>query len=349
MKYSYFRCMAPMSLVFLTLSTSACTAKKPSSGASDMGAASKVATLEGSSVSLGEVDEAIKAQLSDLEEQKYQLRRQGLDRLINQRLVQAAAKKAGLSEDEFMKKEVESKVTPPSEDKITEFFNQNAAQLPPGSKMEDYKERIVSFMTRQQRESASQELFDRLRKEAKVEVTLKAPAKPRVEVAAVGPVQGDAKAPVTIVEFSDFECPFCSRARDTIDSVVKAYPGKVKLVFRQFPLEFHQNARKAAEAALCAHEQNKFWEYHDTLFKSQKDLGVESLKNYAKSLSLDSAKFDACLDSGKHASTVQTDMEAGQKAGVSGTPAFFINGIMLSGAQPVEEFKRIIDEELKTH
>ena len=122
---------------------------------------------------------------------------------------------------------------------------------------------------------------------------------------------------------------------------------KIRLVFRQFPLEMHKEAPKAAEAALCANEQGKFWEYHDTLFQNQQALSVENLKTYAGNLKLDTKKFNECLASGKMAATVKADMEAGAKVGVSGTPAFFINGVMLSGAQPFEEFKKVIDEELQ--
>jgi protein-disulfide isomerase len=132
-----------------------------------------------------------------------------------------------------------------------------------------------------------------------------------------------------------------------VDGLMKEYEGKVRLVFRHFPLEFHQQAPKAAEASMCAQEQGKFWEYHDKLFENQQQLADDALKSYAQQLGLDQAKFDECLASGKHAAQVKADTEAGKKLGVSGTPAFFINGVMLSGAQPAEEFKSIIDQELQ--
>ncbi|HYX91450.1 MAG TPA: thioredoxin domain-containing protein, partial [Myxococcaceae bacterium] len=144
----------------------------------------------------------------------------------------------------------------------------------------------------------------------------------------------------------DFQCPFCSRAAGTVGQVLENYPGKVRVVFRHFPLEFHKQAPKAAEAAMCAQEQGKFWEYHDLLFKNQDKLMPEDLKQHAQALGMDMAKFDQCFSSGKYAEVVKKDMEAGQKAGVTGTPAFFINGMMISGAQPIDEFKRLIDAEL---
>ena len=128
---------------------------------------------------------------------------------------------------------------------------------------------------------------------------------------------------------------------------MEQYAGKVRLVFRHFPLDFHEKAPKAAEASLCANEQKKFWEFHDVMFKNQEKLSIDDLKGHATSIGLDAAKFGECLDSGKMKKTVDEDMAAGKKVGVSGTPAFFINGTMLSGAQPIEAFKEVIDAELK--
>jgi protein-disulfide isomerase len=169
---------------------------------------------------------------------------------------------------------------------------------------------------------------------------------PKMEVAADGPSKGPSSAPVTIVEFSDFECPYCSRAEETVSQVLKQYGDKVRLVYRDFPLPFHPNAQKAAEAAQCAGDQGKYWEMHEKLFANQKDLKPEALKGYAKELNLDPAKFEKCLDGGAKAAVVDANRKAGEKVGVTGTPAFFINGYQLTGAQPFEEFKTIIDAEL---
>jgi len=162
-------------------------------------------------------------------------------------------------------------------------------------------------------------------------------------------VKGSEDAPVTIIEFSDFECPFCGRFyRDTLPLIKKNYieTGKVKLIYRDFPLSFHANAQKAAEAAECAKDQRKFWEMHDKLFDEGVKGGVESFKQYAKDLNLNMEEFNECLDSGKKANEVKADFIAGGEAGVRGTPAFFINGRLVSGAQPYSVFKQIIDEEL---
>ena len=192
-------------------------------------------------------------------------------------------------------------------------------------------------------QAAQQAYLDKVKKELNVEVTLK-PS--RVEVAAEGPAKGPSAAPVTIVEFSDFQCPFCSKAEETVTKVLKTYDGKVRVVFRDFPLPFHPQAQKAAEAAHCAGDQGKYWEMHEKLFANQKALEPPALKGYAKDLGLDQGKFDRCLDSGDKAKVVDSNRKAGEKVGVTGTPAFFVNGYQLSGAQPFEEFKSIIDSEL---
>ena len=164
------------------------------------------------------------------------------------------------------------------------------------------------------------------------------------------PVKGSPDAPVTIVEFSEFQCPYCGYyVREVFPRIDEAYikTGKVKYVFRDFPLtSIHPNAQKAAEAGGCAAQQGKFWEYHDLLFAHQDTLDVASLKQYAADLGLDSARFDACLDSGAMAEEVAGDVADGQAYGVSGTPAFFVNGIKLTGAQPFEAFQELIEEEL---
>jgi protein-disulfide isomerase len=162
-------------------------------------------------------------------------------------------------------------------------------------------------------------------------------------------ILGDEDAPVTIIEFSDYECPFCARFYlNTFPQLKREYidTGKVKLVYRDFPLSFHQNAQKAAEAAECAGEQDKYYEMHDKIFENQQAITTTNLKEYAKEIGLNTNEFNECLDSGEKANEVQKDFQDGQSIGVRGTPTFFINGKLLRGAQPFEEFQKIIEEEL---
>jgi protein-disulfide isomerase len=161
------------------------------------------------------------------------------------------------------------------------------------------------------------------------------------------PFKGSEKAPVTIVKFEDFECPFCKTVQPTLAAVLKKYEGKVRLVHKDLPLEqIHPQAQLAAEAARCAGEQGKFWDYHDALYGNSPKLGAGELKSYAKQVGLNAAPFDQCLASGKYKAAVQKDLAEGAQLGVTGTPSFFINGREISGALPVESFAAIIDEEL---
>jgi protein-disulfide isomerase len=172
----------------------------------------------------------------------------------------------------------------------------------------------------------------------------------RTEIATAGfPARGPATAPVTIVEFSDFECPFCGRLFPTLKIVEKIYLDRVRIVYRQFPLRrIHPLAQKAAEASLCANEQGRFWEMHDSLFSDQEHLTIDALKARAAALKLDRTAFNACLDSGKQIPAIDKDIAEGTKAGVTGTPAMFINGRMVVGARPFAEIQAIIEEELQT-
>ncbi|MBR9676308.1 DsbA family protein [Candidatus Woesearchaeota archaeon] len=162
-------------------------------------------------------------------------------------------------------------------------------------------------------------------------------------------VKGDPNAVVTIVEWSDFECPFCARFySETLGQILSEYvdTGKVKFVYRDYPLSFHPQAQKAAEAAECAGEQDKYFEMHDLLFEKGVKGGVASFKQFASDIGLDTAKFNTCLDTGAMASEVAKDMRDGQSLGIRGTPGFIINGQLVSGAQPFSAFKQVIDAKL---
>ncbi|MFP2960145.1 thioredoxin domain-containing protein [Myxococcus sp. 1LA] len=310
-----------------------------------------VATFgDGQKITYKELNERLQEPLANLEKQKTQLLKRGLDGMVTEKLVDAEAKKRGMSQEAFLKAEIDDKVPAPTEERIKEVYDGAAGQLPEGSTYEAMKPQIVEFLTQQPKQERAQALFEELRKSANVKLTLPEPPRPpavRKQVAATGAAKGGPEgAPVTIVEFSDFQCPFCSRANPALAQVQQEYGDKVRIVFRHFPLDFHKEAPKASEASLCAGDQGKFWEMHDALFANQQALGVDALKKHAADLKLDTAKFNACLDSGEKGAIVQKDLAEGKQAGVTGTPAFFINGILLSGAQPFDEFKSIIDAEL---
>jgi len=181
----------------------------------------------------------------------------------------------------------------------------------------------------------------------KTPVRLKIPP-PRTAVnAGNSPVRGPANAPIELIEFADFECPYCLQASPTVHKVLETYGERIRFVYRNFPLQNHPHARPAAEAAQCANAQGQFWAFHDRLFADPGKLSDAELKQTAAALGLNAPQFNKCVDDRKFQSVVETDAQAGTDAGVTGTPAFFINGRPLSGAQPFEAFKRIIDEELE--
>ncbi len=302
-----------------------------------------LARIGDATVTRAEVLEAAGPELAELRQKEYEILKKNLDALVQTRLLEAAAKKAGLTLDEFLEQRVESKAATPTDAEVSDLYEKYKARMQ-GRTLEEARGQIVEYLANEKRRQIFGELMRELQSQSRVEVLLEAP---RIQVAeGDNPTWGPANAPVTIIEFSDYECPFCSRAEATINQVKKAYEGKIRVVFRDFPLNFHQHAQKAHEAAGCAQEQGKFWEMHDKLFANQKALGIANLNTYATEIGLDMAKFETCLSSGARADEVKNDLKEGQLAGVSGTPAFFINGRFLSGAQPFDAFAAIIDEEL---
>ena len=304
-----------------------------------------LAEVNGDAITAAEVDRAIKPQVSKLEEQIYNLKRQRVEALVRDRLLAQEAKKRGITVQALLDREVTAKVGLVTEEEIEKFYQANKAHFP-GDEV-DARDKIRSGLQGQKLSAKRDELVAALRARGKVVVHLQAPPVTRLDVAIDGaPARGSAKAPVTIVEFSDFLCPFCKRVQPTLAELEKRYGDKVRFVFKDYPIEqLHPGATKAAEAARCASEQGKFWPYHDVLFQKGPKTPQE-LKASASEAGLDVAKLDACLASGKYVAAVKKDFDEGSRLGVSGTPAFFINGRMVSGAQPLEAFAQIIDDEI---
>jgi protein-disulfide isomerase len=299
----------------------------------------KVGDLE---ITEAEVAVAAGAQLRQLDQRRHELLEQALTGVIDQKLVELEAKKRGVSADQLLAQEVGSKVPPVTDAEVDAFYEERKAQIP--QPKEAIADRIRQFLAQNREREVYTSFVAGLRSSYPVKNMFEPM---RVTVAAEGPAKGPADAPVTIVEFSDFECPFCSRVVPALDEVVSHYGDKVRLVFRQYPLNsIHPNAQKAAEASLCAADQGKFWELHDAMFADQRGLGLEQLKAKAATVGLDAAAFAACLDGGSKAAIVAKDVADGNEAGVSGTPAIFVNGRFLNGAVPYEDLAKVIDDEL---
>jgi protein-disulfide isomerase len=309
-------------------------------------ASDPVAEVDGAPITSEEVEKALASQLSKLEEQIYNLKRQRVETLINEKLLAKEATKRGISVPALLDVEVTSKVGLVTEQEIENFYQDNKAQLK--GEESNLREKIRGHLQNQKLITKRQEFLNSLRSQAKIVVHLKPPPVTRVEVSVAGaPFRGAADAPVTIVEFSEFQCPFCHRVQATLKQLLERYPGKVKLVHRDFPLDsLHPLARRASEAARCANDQRKFWEYHDAVFSHFPQASPGDLKKYAEEVGLDVAKFEGCLSGGVHKAAVQRDIDDGSRLGVTGTPAFFINGRLLSGAQPFDAFVRVIEDEL---
>jgi protein-disulfide isomerase len=318
----------------------ACAQQKAAAGS---GSNQVLAVVDGKPITEADIRQTsadqFKALDREYQQNVHQLLENSLDQAVQDRLLEAEAASRKVTKDQLL---AEIKPATVTDADVDAFYEQNKAQIP--RPKEQVAGQIKTYLEQQGQQKASSEYFKTLKAKYKVDYKLE-PI--RVDVAATGPTKGPANAPVTIVEFSDFQCPFCSRLTPTLAEVEKKYGDKIRLVFRQYPLPFHQNAQKAAEASLCAADQGKFWELHDAMFGNQGELGVDQLKAKAASLGLNADKFNKCLDSGEKAAAIQADVKAGSAAGVSGTPAMFINGRFINGAVPLDNITTVIDDELR--
>jgi protein-disulfide isomerase len=257
-----------------------------------------------------------------------------------------AAKARGLSADAYAESEISKRVKPVTDAEVATFYQSNIGQMQ-GRSLEAMAPAITRYLTEQQEQTARAQLVTELRKTGPaVRLMMDAP-RFDVELDPADPSIGNAKAPVTIIEFSDFQCPFCLRVAPTLKKIRATYGDRVRVVWKDFPLtQIHPQAFKAGEAGHCAAEQGKFWEYHDQLFGNQQALMPEDLKTYAASVGLDAERFNSCLDMSKHAEVVRDGVAQGTRLGVNSTPTVFVNGRRVSGAQPYEVFAGVIDEEL---
>ena len=318
----------------------------PWSGCRPTNNSEKLAEVDGTVITRAEVDKSAGKQLQNLRQQVYQLERQKLDEYIGATLLTKEAKDRGVSVSTLLEQEVDNNVQPVSEEEIKDFYEKNKQRIT--VELDKVHDQIRDYVKQQRSAERKIEYFKTLRAKATITTYLKPPLIHRADVLIKGaPSKGEERAPVKIVKFEDFECPFCKAVQPTLAELLKKYDGKVRLIHKDLPLEaIHKQAQLAAEAARCAGDQGKFWQYHDTLYGKSPKFGPGDLKAYAKELGLDTASFDQCLQGGKHKSAVQRDLDEGAKLGLTGTPSFFINGRELSGAQPLEAFAAIIDEEL---
>jgi protein-disulfide isomerase len=295
-------------------------------------------------ITIHELDESIKAKLAKIEGQRYEARKAKLDQMIEDVLLADKAKSLGIPKDDLVKREVTDKAKLPTDEDVQAAFDKLKGQTG-GETLETLGPRIKDMLATKALDTRRADYVRELRQEAKVTINI---SPPRLDIdISSGHADGPANAPITFVEFSDYQCPFCGRSQDAVKKVLEKYDGKVHHVFMDFPLtSIHPFAMQAAVASHCAEEQGKYASYHNLLFEHQRELSADNFKKWASDLNLDPAKFDTCLHSNKYDARIEKSLDVGQKAGIDGTPGFFVNGIAIRGAQPLEVFQKTIDEEL---
>lgn len=302
------------------------------------------AVVNGKQITSGDIEDNLRPMIYGVQQEIYDLRRRDLNRKINDVLLAQEAQKRQITTRALIDAEVNAKTPAISEAQAQKFYDENQSKMK--GAFADVKGQIVSYLQNAETDKLRHALAASLHKNAAVQDFLVPPSPPVYEIAIDDqPAIGDAKATVTLVEFTDFQCGTCGRLQPVLDRVMKEYAGRVRLVVRDYPLPQHANAFKAAEAAEAAREQNKYWEYTAKLFSNQSALDVEKLKQYATDLALDRSKFDAALDSGKFKHHVQRDLHDGNRVGIRGTPTLFINGREVSD-RSYEGLKRAIDAAL---
>jgi predicted DsbA family dithiol-disulfide isomerase len=326
------------------VSRAAAPAPAPTPSPSSPAEPEVLATVDGAPVTLADFDENVRSQLESFEAQYLRQRQtvihQTVQQVVFDRLVEKEAARRGMDKEKLLE-EINREVNVTDADMKT-WYEENKGRIG-GRPYESISSQIRDYLVGTRSQEARQAFLKEFHDDVSYFV-----GPYRANIKAEGfPTEGPEDAPVTLVEFSDFECPFCGQFVSTLDQVKSEYGDQVRIVFRQFPLSIHPNAPKAAEASLCANDQGKFWELHDWMFQNQRSLQVQNLKQRAGQMGLDQKAFDECLDSAKYRAQVEADTRAGTIAGVTGTPSLFVNGIPLpSGAQPFDAVKGFIDEEL---
>ena len=314
----------------------------PVEGVDEAGTVGRVGTH---SFTLKQVD--ARAQRDELKTYQalFEARQRALNALIDEQLLADQARGEAIAPDSLMAREVSARAEAVNDSSVQAFYEQNQARMG-GQALEEMRERILDYLVTQSRRRVRDSYFARLRQEAGVEMSLE-PPRAVIEVSAEEPTRGPADAPIQLVEYSDFQCPYCVRSQVVVERVMATYGDRVRHIFRDYPLPGHEHARIAARAGQCAHDQGRFWQYRALLFANIKALSADDLKRHAATAGLDLPRFESCLDSGRFGDWIDEDVRSGQALGVTGTPAFFVNGRLLSGARPFQDFQQLIEEELR--
>ena len=304
-----------------------------------------VAQVDGRAITRAEVDARAAGGLQRLAQEEYELRRQALEEIVAERLLDAEAARRGVSRDALLQAEVVAKTAPPTREQMRAVYERSRDRLGDRS-YADVAPQIERSLREQALGQRQADFFAQLRARSSVQVSLDAP-RASLAVPADAPALGPAQAPITIVGFLDYQCPYCHRAQAVVDQVLGRYKGRVRLVHQDFLLG-RPRSLPAARAARCAGEQGRFWEYHRNLLVQAGDMSDADLAARAAALSLDGGRFSTCLASTRHDPAIEKAVADGHALGITGTPTFFVNGRRLVGAQPFEAFQQIIDDELSS-
>jgi protein-disulfide isomerase len=345
------RALAPLAVALLTL-LAGCSgpggrgtdaSSSSAAAASDGGAV--VAVVEGRPITLGEVDARAKARMVGIRQEEYEIRRDVLDQVIADRLVDAEASREGVPRDVLVQREVDEKIPTPDPAQIALIYEHNKERFA-GQSREQALAHIRKLLVNRAKADRRATWEGQLRQKADVAVHLE-PPRLVVDIPKGAPATGASDPRVTVVEFTDYQCPYCHQAQSTIDELLDHYKDRVRLVHLDFPLDFHPGAVPAARAARCAAEQGRFWQYHDNLMTQKGTLDEADLESRAAALHLAPGPFAKCLASDRYDAAIQADLEQGKKLGVTGTPAYLVNGRMITGARPYDDFAAVIDAELR--
>jgi protein-disulfide isomerase len=298
-----------------------------------------VASVGGASLTMADLQQQEGGKLLQAGYQYYLNERKAIEELIDNRLLADEAHKRNISLDQLLNTEVYKDVKDPTEDQLEVYYEGLDTQQPYDSVRAD----VLQHLRELRRTKARAAFVENLRKQANIHVLLTPPSADVNITKAY--TKGSQEAPVVFVEFADYECPYCQKVNPQIQQLKKDYGDKIAIVFKDFPLPMHHSAEKAAEAARCAGEQGKFWEYHDVLFYSRQT-EVDALKEHARVLKLNGDAFDNCLDSGSQAKAVKQDLEEAKDLGLTGTPSFFVNGHFYSGVVDYGALKDLVNQQL---
>ncbi|HEX7178064.1 MAG TPA: thioredoxin domain-containing protein [Pyrinomonadaceae bacterium] len=320
--------------------------QKPKPPATDAERARVLATVNGQNITSSDIEDSLKPLVFEAQEKIFQLRKREVDIKINDLLLEQEAQKRQVTARALLETEVKSKLTPVTEADAQKFYNENKTRI--NGDFAQTKSDIIQFLQQQAEGNLTSAFAQRLRNAASVQTFITQPEAPVYQIATDDqPSKGAATAPVTVVEFTDYQCPSCAQTHPVIERLAAEYGDRLRVVARDFPLSMHENAFKAAEAAEAAREQGKYWEYVALLYRNQSALGAQNLREFALAAGLDVTRFDAALSSGKLAEKVQRDLIDGQRLGVGSTPTIFVNGRRVND-RSYEGLKLRIEEALKT-